>query len=99
MIEHLTPVDKSLYILINGMMTVRCDGFFLQAIQPNEFINSVEWKCHQYGQTFSTHQVKTNLYEYLDTYEYRISEDSFCGNYSLMEVGLTVILKYFNIKE
>jgi len=55
--EHLTPVDKSLYILINGMMTVRCDGFFLQAIQPNEFINSVEWKCHQYGQTFTTHQV------------------------------------------
>ena len=50
-------MDKSLYILINGMMTVRCDGFFLQAIQPNEFINSVEWKCHQYGQTFSTHQV------------------------------------------
>jgi hypothetical protein len=64
-IEHLTPVDKSLYILINGMMTVRCDGFFLQAIQPNEFINSVEWKCHQYGQTFSTHQARTNLYEYL----------------------------------
>ena len=56
--EHLTPVDKNLYILINGMMTVRCDGFFLQAIQPNEFINSVEWKCHQYGQTFSTHQVR-----------------------------------------
>ena len=59
--EHLTPVDKNLYVLINGMMTVRCDGFFLQAIQPNEFINSVEWKCHQYGQTFSTHQVKSLL--------------------------------------
>ena len=80
-------MDKSLYILINGMMTVRCDGFFLQAIQPNEFINSVEWKCHQYGQTFSTHQVRKNLYEY------RISANSFCGNYSFLEVGVRQLFK------
>ena len=39
------------------MMTVRCDGLFLQAIQPNEFIDSVEWKSRQYGQDFPTHQV------------------------------------------
>ena len=69
------------------MMTVRCDGFFLQAIQPNEFINSVEWKCHQYGQTFSTHQVRTNLYEYC------ISANSFCGNYSFLEVGVRQLFK------
>ena len=39
------------------MMTVRCDGLFLQALQPLEFINSIEWKCGQYGQPFSTYQV------------------------------------------
>ena len=55
--EHRTLVDKKLYVLISGMMTVRCDGLFIQAIQPLEFINSVEWKCNQYGQCFSTHQV------------------------------------------
>ena len=62
------------------MMTVRCDGFFLQAIQPNEFINSVEWKCHQYGQTFSTHQVRTNIY-------------NFCEYYSFLEVGEWQVFK------
>ena len=36
---------------------MRCDGFFLQAIQPLEFVNSIEWKCDQYGQVFTTHQV------------------------------------------
>ena len=55
--EHRTNVDKKLYILLSGMMTVRCDGFFLQAIQPMELINSVEWRCNQYGQTFTTYQV------------------------------------------
>lgn len=55
--EQRTLADKNLHILLSGMMTVRCDGFFLQAIQPLEFINSVEWKCAQYGQAVDTHQV------------------------------------------
>ena len=59
--ENQSMVDKNLYVLVSGMMTVRCDGFFLQAIQPLEFINSVEWKCNQYGQAFSTYQVNTSV--------------------------------------
>ena len=56
--EHRSTVEKKLHILLSGMMTVRCDGLFLQAIQPNEFIDSVEWKSRQYGQSFPTHQVR-----------------------------------------
>ena len=56
--EHRSIVENKLYVLISGMMTVRCDGIFLQALQPLEFINSIEWKCGQYGQPFSTYQVK-----------------------------------------
>ena len=55
--EHRSIVENKLYVLISGMMTVRCDGLFLQALQPLEFINSIEWKCGQYGQPFSTYQV------------------------------------------
>ena len=55
--EHRSIVENKLYVLISGMMTVRCDGIFLQALQPLEFINSIEWKCGQYGQPFSTYQV------------------------------------------
>lgn len=56
--QRTMATDKNLYILLTGMMTVRCDGLFLQAIQPLEFINSVEWKCNQYGQVFQRHQVR-----------------------------------------
>ena len=55
--EHRSSVEKKIHVLLSGMMTVRCDGLFLQAIQPNEFIDSVEWKSRQYGQDFPTHQV------------------------------------------
>ena len=29
--EHRSTVEKKLNILLSGMMTVRCDGLFLQA--------------------------------------------------------------------
>ena len=63
--EHRSIVENKLYVLISGMMTVRCDGLFLQALQPLEFINSIEWKCGQYGQPFSTYQVKYQILDFL----------------------------------
>ena len=56
-IEKRTPVENKLHILMSGMMVVRCDGLFLHAIRPNEFIDSVEWKAKEHGQGFPTYQV------------------------------------------
>ena len=36
--EHRSTVEKKLNILLSGMMTVRCDGLFLQAKKKNHFL-------------------------------------------------------------
>ncbi len=42
---------------MSGMMVVRCDGLFLHAVRPNEFVDSLEWKSRQHGQAYEVSQV------------------------------------------
>ena len=43
--EHRSTVEKKLNILLSGMMTVRCDGLFLQAKKFLFFKMFQEFKC------------------------------------------------------
>ena len=33
---------------MSGRMSVKCDGVFLHNINPNEFIDSIEWKAKEF---------------------------------------------------
>ena len=39
--EHRSTVEKKLNILLSGMMTVRCDGLFLQAKKKKSFFKNL----------------------------------------------------------
>ena len=47
-LEGYTKVEDKIHILMSGRMSVKCDGVFLHNINPNEFIDSIEWKAKQF---------------------------------------------------
>ena len=60
--EHRSTVEKKLNILLSGMMTVRCDGLFLQAKKFLFFEMFQEFKCLKYTYIFHFRQYnQTNL--------------------------------------
>lgn len=47
-LEGYTNVEDKLHILMSGRMSVKCDGVFLHNINPNEFVDSIEWKAKEF---------------------------------------------------
>ena len=47
-LEGYTKVEDKLHILMSGRMSVKCDGVFLHNINPNEFVDSIEWKAKEF---------------------------------------------------
>ena len=47
-LEGYTRVEDKLHILMSGRMSVKCDGVFLHNINPNEFVDSIEWNAKDY---------------------------------------------------
>ena len=47
-LEGYTKVEDKIHILMSGRMSVKCDGVFLHNINPNEFIDSIEWKAKEF---------------------------------------------------
>ena len=47
-LEGYTSVEEKLHILMSGRMSVKCDGVFLHNINPNEFVDSIEWKAKEF---------------------------------------------------
>ena len=47
-LENFTKVEDKLHILMSGRMSVKCDGVFLHNINPNEFVDSIEWKAKEF---------------------------------------------------
>ena len=47
-LEGYTGVEDKIHILMSGRMSVKCDGVFLHNINPNEFVDSIEWKAKEF---------------------------------------------------
>ena len=47
-LEGYTKVEDKIHILMSGRMSVKCDGVFLHNINPNEFVDSIEWKAKEF---------------------------------------------------
>ena len=47
-LEGYTKVEDKIHVLMSGRMSVKCDGVFLHNINPNEFVDSIEWKAKEF---------------------------------------------------
>ena len=90
-LEGYTKVEDKIHILMSGRMSVKCDGVFLHNINPNEFVDSIEWKAKEFeddsvGGARSSFRVSGNNSEASSSASFKVIGKLFQNNHKQFQV-------------